>query len=172
MRKNETRDRRRNITTIRVPACIPLEEKIGLAVRRAHGRIAEIVGKHLAQDGISPREYACLCICADLCRRCDQREVADLLCVNENNVVSTISRLQHLQLIRRARDPDDRRHWYLSITPEGTALLPQATQHVLQAHRELQHGMTDDEWKHALRILWTLAGVELEDTSAEMPRVA
>lgn len=150
---------------IALPLCIPLEEKIGLAVRRAHARIAEIVGAHLKPDGISPREYACLCIVAGLTQRCNQRTVAELLWVHENVVIKLVAKLEQQQLLRRYRDPDDRRHWCLSVTPRGTEVLRRATQHVLEAHQQLHIGLNEEAWNGALRALWVLAGVTPDEVS-------
>lgn len=154
------------IRAIKLPRCVPLEEKIGLAVRRAHVRIAEVMCRHLEPDGITPREYACLCIVAGLAKRCNQRRLAEILCVPENGIVRTVAALKQKGLLRRQRDGDDRRHWYLSLTPQADLVLRVATQHVLAAHEELQIGLTAEEWSQALRLLWTLAGVDSEEESA------
>lgn len=159
-------------TVITLPICIPLEEKIGLAVRRAHARIAGIVGAHLEPDGISPREYACLCIVAGLKRRCNQRTVAELLWVHENVVINLVAKLEQQRLLRRYRDLDDRRHWCLSVTPQGSEVLRSATQHVIEAHKQLHIGLSEEAWKEALRALWVLAGVTPEEVSQLLPKAS
>ena len=153
---------------IKLPRCVPLEEKIGLAVQRAHARIAAVMCQHLEPDGITPREYTCLCIVAGLAQRCNQRRLAEILCVPENGIVRTVAALMQKGLLRRQRDLDDRRHWYLSLTPQADEVLRVATQHVLAAHEELQIGLTAEEWSQALRLLWTLAGVDSEEEPASL----
>jgi DNA-binding MarR family transcriptional regulator len=57
---------------------------------------------------------------------CPQQELAEVLCMDANNVVLLLNELEDLALIARKRDPDDRRRHRVELTPAGTKALLKA----------------------------------------------
>lgn len=48
-----------------------------------------------------------------------QKTVAGALALNESAMTAMVARLTALRYLKRERDPDDRRAWRLSLTPQG-----------------------------------------------------
>src|SRR5271170_6727455 len=55
-----------------------------------------------------------------------QQELAEVLCMDANNVVLLLNELEELGHIARRRDPDDRRRHLVELTPAGRDALAQA----------------------------------------------
>ena len=54
---------------------------------------------------------------------CPQQELAEVLCMDANNVVLLLNELEDLNYTARVRDPDDRRRHRVELTPTGTKAL-------------------------------------------------
>ncbi len=67
---------------------------------------------------------------------CPQQELAEVLCMDANNVVLLLNELEDLGYIARRRDPDDRRRHRVELTPAGTKALAKA--------EKAQEGIEDD----------------------------
>ena len=84
--------------------------------------------------GLEPRQHQLLLALRGLRR--DQpptvTTLADRLVLRHNTVVELLDRLEALDLVRRTRDPEDRRRATVTITPRGLALLQKLT----IAHRD------------------------------------
>ncbi len=59
---------------------------------------------------------------------CPQQELAEVLCMDANNVVLLLNELEDLGHITRVRDPHDRRRHRVELTKQGVRALAQAEQ--------------------------------------------
>ena len=59
---------------------------------------------------------------------CPQQELAEVLCMDANNVVLLLNELEDLGYVARRRDPDDRRRHRVEVTSAGTKALAKAEQ--------------------------------------------
>ncbi|HTA05600.1 MAG TPA: MarR family winged helix-turn-helix transcriptional regulator [Solirubrobacteraceae bacterium] len=57
---------------------------------------------------------------------CPQQELAEVLCMDANNVVLLLNELEDLGYTARVRDPDDRRRHRVELTPTGSKALHSA----------------------------------------------
>lgn len=57
---------------------------------------------------------------------CPQQELADVLCMDANNVVLLLNELEDLGYVARRRDPDDRRRHLVAFTDAGLQALRSA----------------------------------------------
>ena len=57
---------------------------------------------------------------------CPQQELAEVLCMDANNVVLLLNELEDLGYTSRRRDPDDRRRHRVELTPRGIKALTSA----------------------------------------------
>ena len=57
---------------------------------------------------------------------CQQQELADVLCMDANNVVLLLNELEGLRYIERLRDPLDRRRHLVELTKQGHHALTRA----------------------------------------------
>lgn len=73
-----------------------------------------------------------------------QRQIASATRVEEQTISRTVDRLERLDMVRRERDPADRRRFLITATPRGRATFAQATRHDLaeDALRDLPEAET------------------------------
>ena len=57
---------------------------------------------------------------------CPQQELAEVLCMDANNVVLLLNELEDLGYVARRRDPDDRRRHLVALTDAGLQALRSA----------------------------------------------
>lgn len=57
---------------------------------------------------------------------CPQQELAEVLCMDANNVVLLLNELEDVGHVARRRDPDDRRRHRVELTPSGAKALARA----------------------------------------------
>ncbi len=96
--------------------------------------------ERLATLGLNQHQHAILC-CLDEFGPAIQRDVATRLDLDSGDLVSFLDRLQAAELIRRDRDPRDRRRQILTITQVGQRLLRQAETLLDEAEPELFAGL-------------------------------
>ncbi|MEV4188973.1 MarR family transcriptional regulator [Streptosporangium canum] len=92
----------------------------GYLVRLASQR-AERCDLAALPSGRSPRDLAVLCVLAE--RPLSQARLGSLLEVNRTVMIAVIDGLEAAGLVRRERDPADRRRYALRVTGEGAAAL-------------------------------------------------
>lgn len=134
------------------------ESEAVLSVLRTAALLGSAVAETLKPHGLTPTQYNVLRILrgagADgLCRR----EVGDRLVTPVPDVTRLLDRLEAAALIRRHRDPEDRRQVRACITPQGLRILAELDG-VLDALHRQQLGHLEEEL-HALSDLLTAARV-------------
>lgn len=93
-----------------------------LVVQAAKG-VQRLAAEAVAELDLRPPQLAVLIALDDLGPR-SQRQLAERLDMDASHVVGVIDELAAAGLVRRERDPDDRRCHRLVVTDEGRALLP------------------------------------------------
>lgn len=112
-------------------------------------RTAAVIDHHLAEGlkpfGITATQYNVLRILRGAGQKglCG-REVAERLVSNVPDVSRLLDRTEDLGLIRRERDPEDRRHVTARITDKGLAVLEKSTP-ALEAIQRRRFGRLDPE---------------------------
>jgi MarR family transcriptional regulator, lower aerobic nicotinate degradation pathway regulator len=100
-----------------------LERQIGHLLRRAHQRAGAVF---LAEFGdahrITPTQFAALVKLRDI-GALSQNELGRLVALDPATIQGVVRRLTTRRLVRRARDPRDRRRAQLSLTPRGRRLV-------------------------------------------------
>ena len=89
--------------------------------------------------GRSVRDLAILCVLAE--GPVSQSTLGTALEVNRTVMITVIDDLENALLVRRERDPADRRRYALRITPEGGSALRQMLQSADEAERTLTAGL-------------------------------
>lgn len=102
-----------------------LTERTGFLVARAHFMLRDLGTEALAPLGIEPRHVAALALLDDL-GPVSQQRLAQELGVSGTIVVQLADHLEVEGLVERRRDPDDRRVYRLTLTPEGVQVLAEA----------------------------------------------
>ena len=82
-----------------------------------------------------------------------QRELAELMSINQPSLVRMLDVLEAQHLIQRHPDPRDRRVQQLHLAQQGEALVAQIGRHAERLNQTLLEGLTDDELAATTRVL-------------------
>ena len=104
-----------------------------MAVTSARGtitllsRLSKSVYRRTSESmlGVSVRHYMALSYIADP-GGLSQQQLAEILCIDANNTVLLLNEMEGLGLIRRVRDPADRRRHLVEVTEHGQEVFQQA----------------------------------------------
>jgi DNA-binding MarR family transcriptional regulator len=102
-----------------------LADRLGYLLKHAQLALAELTAAALAPSGISGRQLAVL-IAIDGAAPLSQAEAAGRLGVDRTTMVALIDELEEAGLLRRQRDPADRRKNVVVLTEAGQATLATA----------------------------------------------
>lgn len=93
-----------------------------------------------------------------------QRDVAELLSLNESAVTAMVSRLIALGMLRRTRSATDGRAWLLSLSEQGRAARRKAQQSFANVNARIEASLSTREIEHLADYLDRLsAGVAGHD---------
>lgn len=101
-------------------------DNLAFALARAGAASAESFRVALAELGIRPRHYSVLSVLRHRAEPSSQHLVAGCLQLDPSSLVEVIDEMEAQNLVRRERDPADRRRNLLVMTPEGGRILDQA----------------------------------------------
>jgi DNA-binding MarR family transcriptional regulator len=89
----------------------------------------------------------------------NQLELSKRVGVASTTAVSALDNMEKRGLLRRYRDPKDRRKYYVSLTPDGKRVIDDLLPPVLQLISESISSVTEDE----IRVFWKVLQ-EIENT--------
>ncbi|HVW78428.1 MAG TPA: MarR family transcriptional regulator [Alloacidobacterium sp.] len=115
-----------------------IEEEALLNVRRTSDRLQYYIQQLVKPYGITPTQYNVLRILRGAGNgglRCS--DIGERLVSSDPDITRLLGRLQKQKLIRRKRDPKDRRVIYASITTQGRNLLEEMDPVVTQAGKDV-----------------------------------
>jgi DNA-binding MarR family transcriptional regulator len=118
--------------------------RLGYLLKHAELEFGRLTVEKLEPLGINPREWAALS-CLDDERGLSQREIADMLGVDRTTMVSLVDQLQGKGLIRRRRQPDDRRKNTLELTKKGRALEERGGRFIHECEQRFLDQLSDPE---------------------------
>jgi DNA-binding MarR family transcriptional regulator len=115
---------------------VGLAERTGYLLTAAHlrrrGRFEEL----LRAAGIGPADFGTLATIAEI-GPLSQQQVAEQLSLTGTAVVQIVDRLEADGLVKRGRNPSDRRSYALELTPKGKDTLERAQTALEQSNAEL-----------------------------------
>jgi DNA-binding MarR family transcriptional regulator len=104
---------------IRPPSLLALPSYLaGNVARIGHRLLVEALAEH----ELRLAHFAVLAALSDF-GSLAQHELADRLDINRSHLVGYVDHLEQRRLVRRERDPDDRRRQRVALTPTGHELL-------------------------------------------------
>jgi MarR family transcriptional regulator, lower aerobic nicotinate degradation pathway regulator len=128
------------------------ETSIGFLLYKAHQRSFAEVRRLLDPMGLTPPQFGTL---AFLYRQDGQSQAA--LCergsVDPNTMVGIVDRLEAAGLVRRSRDPRDRRAYVLKITPKGRRVFEECVPLVNQVANRFRVGLSAGERRQLRQLL-------------------
>ncbi|HTZ90500.1 MAG TPA: MarR family transcriptional regulator [Alloacidobacterium sp.] len=122
-----------------------IEEEALLNIRRTSDRLQHYSHQLFKPLGITPTQYNVLRIlrgAGTAGLRCS--EIGERLVSSDPDITRLLGRLQKQKLIRRKRDPKDRRVIYATITADGLRLLSEADPLVNESAKEIFRHMSKE----------------------------
>jgi DNA-binding MarR family transcriptional regulator len=142
----------------------------GAGTSQLLSRLARASGARMRRDlegaGISRREFAVLDRLASTGPIPQQRLGQDLH-IHSSNLVAVLDDLEERGLVRRPRDPDDRRRYRLELSDEGGKALESARAAAAEIERELLEPLDASERRQLKELL---ERVTVACCSADDPR--
>lgn len=117
---------------------------MGFALINASFRAMAYVHRGLQRLGLEPPHHAVL-MALQLSGPQSQKEIAETLVIDRTTMVHLLDELEERGLVRRERDPRDRRAHAVHLTDEGTALLAKANEQLQQADMDYMAPLSVDE---------------------------
>ena len=114
-----------------------------------------VVAAYLAKRHLTMRHMAIMSYLADI-GPAAQRDIGRLLTIDPSDMVTAIDELQARSLVRRDRDPDDRRRYRVNLTPAGLATLTRCRRQLQDANDALLAPLSARERKALMSALGKL----------------
>lgn len=134
---------------IRPPSLLALPSYLaGNVARIGHQLLMEALAAH---DMRLPH-FAVLSALADFGPQA-QHELADRLNLNRSHLVGYLDEIEQRGLVRRERDPDDRRRQQVALTPSGTTLLGQLQRVARDSQTDFLRMLTEAERETLISLL-------------------
>lgn len=98
-----------------------LDESIGFLINQTGRRITQVLNHYFVPHDVTTEQWSVL---ARLCEEdgISQKELAARVSKDQTNVTRILDQLQRKGLVVRKANPDDRRSFLPSVTPEGQAM--------------------------------------------------
>ena len=142
-----------------------LEDQPGHLMWRAAARVSASLGTVLPR-GVDIHAYAALLALAGGAAR-SQQSVAHTIDVSRTTMVKVAAALTEQGLVERVRNPDDRRSYLLTRTPEGAAAARRWRRHAEDREEALTPGFSLSEREELRRLLLGILEGELAADTPE-----
>jgi DNA-binding MarR family transcriptional regulator len=142
-----------------------LEDQPGHLMWRAAARVSANLGLVLP-PGVDIHAYAALLTLAGGATR-SQQSIANTIDVSRTTMVKVAAELADQGLIERVRNPDDRRSYLLTRTPEGAAAARRWRRHAEDLEEALTPGFSLGEREELRRLLLEILAGELAPDTPE-----
>ena len=129
-----------------------VEHHVGFLLRRAHQRHVALFTAGLAHAELTPTQFTALLKVAQL-GRVTQNHLGRLAAMDPATIQGVVQRLIARGLVRRGRDPMDRRTVVLEPTDAGVALITSVVACARQAHEAALSPLSPEERVQLLHLL-------------------
>jgi len=131
-------------------------ERLSFLLKQAFALMDEATERELAQLSVNGREFAVLTL-VDAEGAASQQRLAGRIGVDRTTMVALIDALEEKRLVRRRRDPSDRRAYIVEATPAGRKTLQEALKAVKLAEQQALASLTATEAAAFKQTLQSLA---------------
>lgn len=121
----------------------PHAESLSFLLSQVGAACAASFTEGIAPLGLSPRGYGVLSLLGDTTPT--QQQLADSIGVHRNVMVNVIDELETARLVKRHRDPEDRRAFRIHITARGEKLLARAATAVGSLDQRVAAALTPEQ---------------------------
>jgi DNA-binding MarR family transcriptional regulator len=129
-----------------------VEDHVGFLLRRAHQRHVALCTAAMAYSGLTPTQFTALLKTTQL-RRVTQNRLGRQSAMDPATIQGVVRRLIARGLIRRGRDPLDRRTAVLEPTEAGVALITDVVACARDVHEAALAPLSPEERVQLLRLL-------------------
>jgi DNA-binding MarR family transcriptional regulator len=129
-----------------------VEDHVGFLLRRAHQRHVAIFTADMARAELTPTQFTALLKTVEL-GRITQNHLGRLAAMDPATIQGVVRRLIAHGLMRRGRDPMDRRTAVLEPTEAGVALIARVVACARRAHEAALAPLTPEERVQFLTLL-------------------
>ncbi len=119
-----------------IPVPDQLANRIGFLVAKSHAVCHAMGNEALAPLGLHIKEYAVLNV-LNATGAMSQQALGETLGVDRTTMVAVMDELERKDLVKRSRNPQDRRAYALAITDAGVDILHRARRLLKAAERKL-----------------------------------
>ena len=135
-----------------------LHGAVGHLLRRSQQRAVDLFVEEVGEDGPTPRQFAVL-LSVHQNPGVSQTDLVRMTGIDRSTLTEILRRLGRRGLIRRERQPEDRRTNALHITAEGRTAMEGAMEAVERAQHRILAPIPAAERGAAMRVLERLAGL-------------
>jgi DNA-binding MarR family transcriptional regulator len=134
---------------VRPPSLLELPSYVaGNVARTGHRLLLEALAHH----DLRLAHFALLGALADF-GPLAQRELAERLDLNQSHLVGYVDDIEGRGLVRRDRDPEDRRRQRVALTPAGRALLGELQEVARRSQAEFLQALSEPERRTLIELL-------------------
>jgi MarR family transcriptional regulator, lower aerobic nicotinate degradation pathway regulator len=144
-----------------------LMERVGFLLAMARGGAEAICMSALAPIDLHVKQFGLLTVLATEGPR-SQQELAAWTRMDRTSMVALVDSLEERDLVRRERNPDDRRAYLLQLTPEGRRTQARALKLMHGAEQQLLGALSERERAELVKLL-TKVAVEVGRAPADIP---
>jgi DNA-binding MarR family transcriptional regulator len=133
-----------------------LMERVGFLLTMARGGTLAICTEALAPLGLHVKQFGALLV-LDTEGPHSQQYLSEWTRMDRTTMVALVDSLEELGYVRRERNPEDRRAYLLTITPEGRRALRRAEKAMAKAESRVLASLTSAETEQLLGLLAKVA---------------
>ena len=136
-----------------------LHAAVGHLLRRSQQRAVDLFVEEVGEDGPTPRQFAVL-LSVHQNPGVSQTDLVRMTGIDRSTLTEILRRLGRRGLIRRERQPEDRRTNALHLTAEGQTTMEVAIDAVERAQQRILEPIPAAERGAAMLVLERLAGLD------------
>lgn len=142
---------------------LPSSESIGFLIRDSMLLLQKLLRTYLAQHDISTAQWFLLRVLWEE-EGLSQRELSERVNTTEPTTQSALLRMERQGIVRRAKNPDDRRANRIYLTPKGRKLEAKLIPYAIEVVNVAAQGLSEDELKVLKGLINRVRGNLLEAT--------
>ncbi|MEO8113009.1 MAG: MarR family winged helix-turn-helix transcriptional regulator [Phenylobacterium sp.] len=144
------------------------DQSLGFQVRRCHRAFDRLLGVYLARQGLTSGFWYFLRALWQE-NGATQKRLSQLNNVTEPTTVTTLTAMARIGLVRRVRNPVDRRKLNVFLTAHAEALKAQLTPCAVRINEIAATGVAPEDLATTLRVLKLMSENLSRQTSLEQP---
>ncbi|TYR80558.1 MarR family transcriptional regulator [Priestia megaterium] len=129
-----------------------LEEKFGFGTVKTSKRMSRLVATFLKPYNITPEQWTVLKHLSEV-EQVTQKQLAEKADKDQATLTKILDLLEKRNCVKRLKNPDDRRSFFIKITSEGLALKEELNVHIEKLFASLIKGLDSEKLEVYSQIL-------------------